>query len=103
MDGLLTLICGTILGAVLTGSMQIFADYRKRIVDGNVITQAVVAEVDATITLMKSRNYREAITARITSLENNENERLQMSIVMPDQHSPVYWNNINNLGLIKGP
>jgi hypothetical protein len=94
-------VIGAIIGAVLTGILQLWRDHvlNKRL--GRSITQAIVAEISATMQLIQQRHYMERLSELKPPAENDQAGKIRpISVVFPKEPFPVYAANVDKIGLV---
>ncbi len=100
MTEIISVFLGAIIGSVATGGVTLYVNHKQRKSDKECITQALVAEIQAHLEIVKRRHFREGLMEAIDYLQKNPQETWKYSVVISRDHSPVFSRNADKLGLL---
>jgi hypothetical protein len=90
-----------LLGAVVTGVLQLIVGVYDRRREAETILTAIAAEVDAICRLIRHRQYAETISAIAKSIKNNNWDGSSVVIDVRENYFSVYEGLAPKLGMLK--
>ncbi len=94
-----TALLGSIFGVIASIFSGLYMENRRHRRNVETYSAGFIAEVESLATIIRYRNYIAELEADIKSL--SPNERISISILIPDSYARFYDTNIAYVGLLK--